>query len=279
MDRLFELLKELDFTQYEAQILESLIKYNVLSAREIHKYSGVPQPKIYETTVKLNQKGLINIIHRKKKLYMIKSKEAIQEILLDYSKSVQEKTKNCLEVINKLYNTEEAEDIPFMGVAGEKQVKDYIFTLINSAKKSVTSFFPQIYFDKHLISLLAQRSNDIDIKFILFNEKFEIEGVEPHNIAIYKLKTPAFEIIKQLLINIENTLSTDQVEDHSFKILKGIALHLNEIFGIILIDDNKSFFKIPLPVKTPMAIVSSLPELVEFHRNGINAILASSEKL
>ena len=279
MDRLFELLKELDFTQYEAQILESLIKYNVLSAREIHKYSGVPQPKIYETTVKLNQKGLINIIHRKKKLYMIKSKEAIQEILLDYSKSVQEKTKNCLEVINKLYNTEEAEDIPFMGVAGEKQVKDYIFTLINSAKKSVTSFFPQIYFDKHLISLLAQRSNDIDIKFILFNEKFEIEGVEPHNIAIYKLKTPAFEIIKQLLINIENTLSTDQVEDHSFKILKGIALHLNEIFGIILIDDNKSFFKIPLPVKTPMAIVSSLSELVEFHRNGINAILASSEKL
>jgi sugar-specific transcriptional regulator TrmB len=279
MDRLFELLEELDFTQYEAQILESLIKYNVLSAREIHKYSGVPQPKIYETTVKLNQKGLINIIHRKKKLYMIKSKEAIQEILLDYSKSVQEKTKNCLEVIDKLYNTEEAEDIPFMGVAGEKQLKDYIFTLINSAKKSFTSFFPQIYYDKRIFSLLAQRSKDIDIKFILFNENLEMEVTEPHNIAFYKLKTPAFEIIKQVLINIENTLSPDQFEDHSFRILKGIALRLNEIFGIILIDDNKSFFKIPLPVKTPMAIISSLPELVEFHRNGIKAILASSEKL
>jgi hypothetical protein len=69
------------------------------------------------------------------------------------------------------------------------------------------------------------------------------------------------------------------VDAYSFKIVKDIALNLNDIFGIILIDDTKSFFKIPLPVKTPMAIISSLPELVEFHQNGINAILASSVKL
>ena len=279
MDQLYELLKELDFTQYEAQILEALIKYNVLSAREIHKYSSVPQPKIYETTVKLQQKGLINILHRKKKLYMIKSKEALQEILLDHSKLVQQKTENCLKMINKLYNTEEAEDIPFLGVAGEDAVKDYIFTLINSAKKSFTSFVPQNYFDKRIISELVQRSKDIDIKIVLFDENKEIKAIEPHNIGFYKLVTPAFEIIKNLLLNIENMLSPDQINAHSFKIVKDIALNLNDIFGIILIDANKSFFKIPLPVKTPMAIISSLPELVEFHRNGINAILASSIKL
>ena len=279
MDHLFKLLRELDFTQYEAQILESLIKYEVLSAREIHKYSGVPQPKIYETTVNLQQKGLINILHRKKKLYMIKSKEVLQEFLLEYSKSVQEKTENCLEMIDKLYNTEEAEDIPFLGVAGEDAVKDYIFQLINSAKKSFTSFFPLNYFSKRIFALLAQRSKDIDIKIVLFSEDIEIKVTEPHNIAFYKLITPAFEIIKKLLINIENMLPPDQVEAYSFKLVKDIALNLNDIFGIILIDDNKSFFKIPLPVKTPMAIISSLPELVEFHRNGINAILLSSIKI
>jgi sugar-specific transcriptional regulator TrmB len=279
MNHLFELLKELDFTQYEAQILESLIKYSVLGAREIHKYSGVPQPKIYETTVKLHQRGLINILHRKKKLYMIKSKEVIQQILLDHSKSVQKKTENCLEVIDKLYSTEEAEDIPFLGVAGEDAVKDYIYTLVNSAKKSFTSFFPQNYFDKRIISKLLQRSKNIDVKIVLFSENNELKTTEPNNIAFYKLVTPAFEIIKKLLFNIENVLSPDQVDAYSFKIVKDIALNLNDIFGIILIDDTKSFFKIPLPVKTPMAIISSLPELVEFHQNGINAILASSVKL
>ena len=59
--RLIELLQELNFTQYEAKILEVLIRYNFLSASEINKYSGVPQSKVYQITANLQQKGFIDV--------------------------------------------------------------------------------------------------------------------------------------------------------------------------------------------------------------------------
>ena len=91
MDHLDELLQELNFTQYEAQSFITLIKYKMLSAREIHKYSGVPQPKIYETMIRLQKRGLIDIIPKgKKKIYMIKPREVLQEYLLSFSRKVED---------------------------------------------------------------------------------------------------------------------------------------------------------------------------------------------
>ncbi len=70
MNHLEKLLQDFGFTQYEAQTLTTLIRYKTLNAHEIHKYSGVPQPKIYETMVKLQQKGFIDIYPKKKRKFI-----------------------------------------------------------------------------------------------------------------------------------------------------------------------------------------------------------------
>jgi len=119
----------------------------------------------------------------------------------------------------------------------------------------------------------------IDIKIILLDDASDVYIEQHKQLELYRLNTPAFEVIKEILSKIEQFIPPEHGKAYSFQIIKDLALNIKKIFGIILVDDKKSFFKIPLPVKLPMAILSSLPELVEFHTNGMNAILASSTKI
>ncbi len=277
MDKLSNLLKSLNFTQYEAQTLETLIKYHILSAHELHKYSGVPQPKIYETMVRLQQKSFIDIIPRgSKKMYMIKPREHIQEKLLSYTKQVQETGMNSVKIIEKIYNSEEAEEIPFVGIAGRERIQEYLYTLIDTAKESVISFFPISHFDKKIISILNKRKDSLDIKLIFQDKSFNKIMEKLPKIEFRLLKSPAFNKIKSIFGKIEDFLQPEQRKSYSFQILKNIAFKLDEIFGLIVIDDRKSFFKIPIPIDLPMAIFSTSHELVQFHTIGIKEILASS---
>ncbi len=279
MNHLEKLLQELGFTQYEAQTLATLIRYKMLSAREIHKYSGVPQPKIYETMVKLQQKGFIDIYpKKKKKVYLVKPKEVIQEYLLKYSHKIQDLGQRSIEIIDKIYDTEEAEEIPFVGIAGESTLQEYLHMLIDTAKETVISFIPLYHYDEKIISILNKRKNDIDIKLIFHNRKIgdlenQLSGIEK-----YYLNAPTFDIIKTIIENIENFLPIDHKKAYSFQIVKDIAMQLENIFGLMIIDWKKSFFKIPIPIPLPMAILSMLPQLTNFHNCGIKQILASSTK-
>ena len=279
MNHLEKLLQNFGFTQYEAQTLTTLIRYKMLSAREIHKYSGVPQPKIYETMIKLQQKGFIDIYPRKKKkVYLIKPKEVIQEHLLNYSHKIQDLGQKSIEIIDNIYDTEEAEDLPFIGIAGETVLQEYLYMLIDTAKETIISFLPLYHYDEKLISILNKRKNEIEIKLIFHDKNIgELES-QLSGIDKYYLSAPAFDIIKTILENIENFLPNEQKKAYSFQIIKEIAIHLEDIFGLMIIDWKKSFFKIPIPIPLPMAILSMLPQLIDFHNRGMKKILESSEK-
>lgn len=277
MDHLEELLQELNFTQYEAQAFTTLIKYKMLSAREIHKYSGVPQPKIYETMLRLQKKGFINIIPKgKKKMYMIKPREVIQEYFLNKTRKIEELGTKSVEIINRIYDTEESVDIPFIGIAGEEHIQEYIHMLIDTSKEIVISFLAVHHYDDKIISLLNSRKDEIEIKLIfqdnnLGDLKSRIPGIE-----IYILDSPAFDTVLKMVSNIEKFLQPEQKNSYGFSIIKDIAINLGNIFGLMVIDWKTSLFKIPIPIKLPMAIMSMLPELVDFHNKGIKEILATS---
>ncbi|MFW9902597.1 MAG: TrmB family transcriptional regulator [Candidatus Thorarchaeota archaeon] len=278
-NHLEKLLQELGFTQYEAQTLATLVRYKMLSAREIHKYSGVPQPKIYETMVKLQQKGFIEIYPRKKKkVYLIKPKEVIQEYLLNYSRKIQDLGQRSIDIIDNIYDTEETEEIPFIGIAGETVLQEYIYMLIDTAKETVISFLPLYHYDEKITSILNKRKNEIDIKLIFHDRKIGDLENQLSEIDKYFLNAPAFDIIKTIIENIENFLPIDQKKAYSFHIVKEIAINLEDLFGLMVIDWNKSFFKIPIPIPLPMAILSMLPQLTNFHNRGIKEILKASVK-
>ncbi len=277
MDNLDELLQELNFTQYEAQTFSTLIQYKILSAHEIHKYSGVPQPKIYETMIRLHKRGLVNIIPKgKKKMYMIKPREVLQEYLLKYSRKIEDFRNKSVEIINRIYDTEEAEDIPFIGIAGEEHLQEYIYMLIDTAKEIIISFLPINHYDEKIISLLNSRKNNIEIKLVFQDRELGDLKEKIPGIDIYVLNNPAFDIVKQMIGNIEKFLKPEQKNAYSFRTIKDIVINLKNIFGLMVIDWKKSFFKIPIPIQLPMAIMSMLPEMVDFHNQGIKEILAAS---
>ncbi|MEJ2276473.1 MAG: hypothetical protein P8Y70_01805 [Candidatus Lokiarchaeota archaeon] len=60
--------------------------------------------------------------------------------------------------------------------------------------------------------------------------------------------------------------------------LKKIGDNIYNIFGFIIIDEKKSFFQIPLPIETPIAIISTLPDIVAFHLQGMKEILRITEE-
>ena len=281
MDNLTVLLKRLNFTQYEAQTLETLIKYHILNAHELHKYSGVPQPKVYETMVRLQQKGFIDIIPRgRKKVYMVKPREYIQEKLLNYTKQIQNLGNDSVKIIDKIYSSEEAEEIPFIGVAGMEKIQEYLYMLIDTAKESIISFFPISHFDDKIMSILSERSDELEIKLIFQDDPVivDIQKKLPH-VEVRILKSPALNNIQNLFGKIGDFLQPDQKNSYTFQIIKNIILRLEEIFGLIVIDDRKSFFKIPIPIELPMTIFSTSHEVVQFHLNGIKEILGSSVKI
>jgi sugar-specific transcriptional regulator TrmB len=281
MVSLEDLLKELYFTQYEAQTLATLIRYNVLSASEMYKYSGVPQPKIYETMNNLKEKGLIEIIPKgRKKLFRVKPREIIQEHLLNYTRKIDEIGKNSIRIIDKIYNSEETEDIPFIGIAGKDRIQEYINILIDTAQKSFVSYFPAIYYNDGIVSLIQEKYTSINIKLIFHdNEKIQPLKNKLSFIEIYYVKSNIFESINSIFGNIEQFLTPENRESFGFGIIKKIAINLQDIFGLAIIDREKSLFKLPLPIDTPMAVMSTLTDIVQFHCQAIDEILENTVRV
>jgi hypothetical protein len=65
----------------------------------------------------------------------------------------------------------------------------------------------------------------------------------------------------------------------ALQIFKELAKNLKIIFGLREIDDKKSFFRIPLPIYLPIAMMTILPKIIEFHKRGMNEMLTSTVKL
>lgn len=291
MKKLDDLLQQLNFTQYEAQCLNALIQYHTLDASGMSETSQVPKPKIYETMNKLKQRKLIDIIQEgRKKIFRAKSKEIIMENLLEYARDIDHRSKDAITLIEEKYGTKEATEVPFIGIAGFNQLQDYINSLIDTAANSITCFLNLDHFTKDIINTINRRSKEIEIK-IIFQDSSDIQSLKEKipNVEIYQLNLPAFDIAKILIKNLINKDSMKQIisqgliediskipkmkDTHGIQIFNDIAENIETIFGIMLIDGKKSFFKVPIPVSTPMAIVSTLPEIIEFHLKGLESIL------
>ena len=280
MRPLNELLKELNFTKYEAQALSALIEFRILDAKELSKKSGVPQPKIYETLDKLETKGLVSVkTEQNKKIFLVKPRKTLRKKILEYPQELMEMAERSIERMEETYGTQELSfDYPFIGFAGMDSAQESILSLIQLANKEIILFLPLNMIDDRITEALDQKGKNISVKLIAQDEEELGDLVEKlPNVELYQLKTPAFDLIKMMMKGvIEKKIPKEAKEGFSFKIIKDVAENAKNIFGIMLVDRLKSFFRIPLPLETPMVIVSTLPEIVDFHSRGLDAILDTS---
>ncbi|MCF2139552.1 MAG: hypothetical protein K9W44_05820 [Candidatus Lokiarchaeota archaeon] len=62
----------------------------------------------------------------------------------------------------------------------------------------------------------------------------------------------------------------------SFQLYEGVLEKLDNHMGLVIVDKIQSLFLIPIPIETPLAVISYLPDLVEFHNQSLAQVIESA---
>lgn len=273
------LLKEINFSKYEAKAFLTLVKYNSLSAREISQYSGVLQPKIYQTMDRLYEKGFIKIISQgKKKIYKIKKKSVIVNKFKDMITEFQEIGNQLLGSIEIDYDTKESVNVPFIAIEGEQKIINYIIALIDETKENIIGILQQQYLNNLLTNHLNLKSNSIQVRF-LFHDLLALEKFKSKcpNISLYRFTETTFSLVKYYLSMIAQFTPSTQSNNFTYKDLKTFIEEMTNNFSLIIFDNQKSIFILPFPISNKIALISTMPDLLNFQLEGLNFLLDSSE--
>lgn len=281
--KLEDLLMEFDLTQYEAQTLSTLIRYHSLSAKNLSTHSGVPHPKIYSTTQNLQKKGFIDIFSEgRKKIYLVKPRNILQKKLQEKAQKFQNIANKTTSQINNIYHSEEVSEIPFFGISGQKAIQEHIHMMIDTAKSEVVSFLHESHYKTEIIQLLNEKTNKINIKLIFrnnFNPKEIRDQLKDTNVEFYQLKAPSFQIVETMMGKIDQMIPFKLENPFVLEMLTKLTTELPKIFGLMMIDWKRSFFRVPIPVDIPIALYSTLDEIIKFHKKGMKSVLESSKKI
>ncbi|MHA1757715.1 MAG: helix-turn-helix domain-containing protein, partial [Promethearchaeota archaeon] len=251
-------------------------RYHTLTASELSKYSGVPQPKIYETMIKLHDKGFIDILtYKNKKLFKVKPKNILKRRIQSLVDQIKKAGSEISEVIDKTFDSEEATEIPFIGMAGREQLQENIYMSAENAKKMFLALIPLQYYDEHLIEILQDKNESIEVKLIFQNIKDAKQMAKKvPKIKVFQASIP---ILKEFEWGLSNLIQSYEGNPFFQNIGNQLKLYFKERFGLIVIDQKKSFFAVPMPVDLPVAILSSLSEIVNVHTHGMNEIIKSAK--
>lgn len=74
-------LKDLGFTQYDNAVYLALLKLGPAPARKIAKESGVAKNKVYESLIRLAERGFISSIDLTPKVYKISNVEKLRDLI------------------------------------------------------------------------------------------------------------------------------------------------------------------------------------------------------
>ncbi|MHA1273237.1 MAG: hypothetical protein ACTSQP_19450 [Promethearchaeota archaeon] len=79
---------------------------------------------------------------------------------MNYARQIKSKSSKGVNIIDRIYNTEEGEDLPFIGLMGLDMIEDYLDSIIDTAKNSIISFLPAVHYTSKVISILKERKRN-----------------------------------------------------------------------------------------------------------------------
>jgi len=143
-NEVIDLLKEFGLNTYEAKCYIALLETEGATAPEVAKRSGVPPQRVYDSLSSLEEKGMVQVVNRKPKLYVpLPVREALlnrlYQIKLDFERRekflrglIEEVERRAPSKAKEKAGTEEV-----FTVEGEKAIVSTAVRLISSAKRSV----------------------------------------------------------------------------------------------------------------------------------------------
>jgi len=228
MDMLVE-LQGMGLTEYEAKVYLALVKFGVLSAKEVSERSGVPSNRVYETALALQRYGFVDIVPGKPKRFKAFAPDAaIREWLAKKREEVEllgEQSKSLVKVLREM----ESKKGPLKtGVwitgGGRKAIAEKRNELISLAKKGRKAVISATRLPETMrlkVILSESEKKGIDTKLIFapnpgIEEFVKFSKKTGANVRFYPMPLHMkFGIIDSKLAYIE---STDGPEENWFLI-------------------------------------------------------------
>lgn len=227
-------LVALGLNKNEGKALDALISLGPAGASDVHKYSGVPRNKAYETLERLVQRGMVEIQEGRPTLYRARdSKEIVNSLLEEYSKEakqalsiLQKKQQDLLENKNHLAETASA-----WMIRGELQVKKRLAELICDAKEDIfaISGYPAKYLLAVKSALKAATKKGLNTRAVCMMSPFGAPEFSSDDASIIEFRT-----LKTSSKSMQNIDLYDQKLLGSFRKMSGYG-------GMVIIDEATAF--------------------------------------
>lgn len=172
MEELIKEMQKIGFTSYEAKIYLALLKNNPATGYEISKLSGVPQAKVYENILRLNNLGAVLSLGSDPIKYVpLPAEELLKKANMDFEKSIS-KLKEAFPSLQIEENLDYIWNIKGYYPTMERAVK-----MIRDAKKSILlSIWDEDAL--YIYNELAEAQNlGVSIEIILYGEN-KIHGID-----------------------------------------------------------------------------------------------------
>jgi len=225
-----ELFKELGLSEREAKVYTTLLSRKSFTASELQEASDVPRTKIYEIVKKMINRGICaeKKLGKKKVFEAIEPKIALEKILDDQRKEIEQKSKLKDQLVNM-----------FTPLYDEGRKKEEIFEYIEILKDNNQIF-------KKYLELLDKTENEIlffskgpyscDTKPKRKEQKdHEIEFLRRGGVAKGLYEKKELEVLPESFILVEYGQQARVVEKLPVKMLvfdgKGVMFSLDEPYG------------------------------------------------
>ncbi len=226
-------LVEMGLTAYQAKVYSSLVSLGVGSVSEIHRQSGVPRTKVYETLEELTRKGAVELQAGRPALYRaVHPRSMVSRLVEDYTDSANQVSKT----LEKDY--QEGRSVEYdlaWTVKGDGAIRRKLVEVIASAKEEVLVLetYPPFFIRtvERLLRVVAQRGVRVRAVCVLTQDQAlngvpAGESIEYRRLAAQPLQRgPAFDIDREVLGTLSVTLASP--------------------YGVAIVDRNTALVMIP----------------------------------
>jgi sugar-specific transcriptional regulator TrmB len=236
-----EYLVGLGLNKNEAKALDALISLGPAGASDIHKYSGMPRNKAYESLEKLARRGMIEIQQGRPTLYRaIGAKTVVNNLVEEYTRGA----KKALGILEKKQaDLKEEADFDIQNasswmVRGEPGVRRRLAELIYDAKEDifVMGGYPPKYALAVKSALKAASKKGVRVRAISMIRPLEDVDISPEDSAVIEFRT-----VKTSPKLVQKIDVYDEKLINSFRSMSGYGamVIIDESTAYDIIDDGK----------------------------------------
>jgi sugar-specific transcriptional regulator TrmB len=228
--RIVELLVELGLSEYQARVYYSLVMLGTSGVSEIHRHSGVPRTKIYETLQEIVQRGFAEFQAGRPTLYRAINPEAlVKRVSEDYLSSARE-VGSLLEGHAREADGSSPQDLAWT-VKGNMAIRRKLAEVLASAKEEVfvLETYPPTFTQavKEVLKSVSGEGLKVRAACVMKTDRSAADCPDPDAIE-YRLLRPASA-------NSKPALGSDD------ELLKPLELALASPYGVAVVDGRESF--------------------------------------